>query len=479
MMKTAILFILAAQSLISYSQNCNCRDEFNFIKDHIEKNHGGFNKKIKSPDEPAYKKFTDELEKEIAGLQDSRYCISYLKKYILYLQDHHSNITPATGNQVREDSAAAVEAFLKSPAYLNTEIIKTDSAIIAKRFQKEKKNSFEGIYQTSDKTYTVALLKNKTRRRDYAAVILHSKTPLWKKGQVKFELKQLNDSLFEIFVALRNHSLNYEQLYLKNGQLQLAGWYKPNELIKPVQSNIDNELIKFTILDSSTALLSIRSFDAALYSKLDSAYKKIIPQIKKYPRLIIDVRNNGGGSDWSYNALMPLIYTDPFESDVVEYYSTPDNMKAYQDCNERLQKNNPPGRPVFSAGIAAMKKANPYTFVPMGNGNPVKVVYGKNEGYPGKIAVLYNRFCASSCESLLFEVMHSSKTIMVGENSGGYTGYGNVMNITTPCGNQLSWTTTVYRNQWKYEFVGIPPQYRINEDEKDWVDYTRRLLEKQ
>jgi Peptidase family S41 len=477
MMKFSLLFILFVQSFISYSQNCSCLDEFNFIKNHIEKNNGGFNKKIKSPEEPAYKKFTDDLKKEITVLKDNKYCIAYLKKYILYLQDHHSNITSGPGISVKEDSEAAVKAFLNSPDYLSTEIIIIDSSKIAERFNNRPLNSIEGLYQTPDKAYTVALIKNKTKYRDYAAVILNSKTSLWTRGQVKFELKQLNDSLFEAFISLRNHSLNYEQINFKNGQLQLNGWNKINAISSSTPGNIDNDLIKFTILDSSTTLLSIRSFDAALFSKLDSAYKKVIPVIKKYPTLIIDVRNNGGGSDWSYNALMPLIYTDPFESDVVEYYSTPDNIKAYQAYDDKLQKNNPPGRPVFSSGIAAMKKADPYTFVPMGNGNPVKVAYSKNEGYPTKIAVLYNRFCASSCESLLFEVMHSSKTIMVGENSGGYTGYGNVMTITTPCGNQLFWTTTVYRNQWKYEFVGIPPQYRISEDEKDWVDYTRRLLE--
>ena len=322
------------------------------------------------------------------------------------------------------------------------------------------------------------MLKNKTKSRDYAAIILSSKTTLWTKGQVKFELKQLNDSLFEVFTSLRNHSMNYEQLPFNNGQLQLNGWFKLNTVITNNKAMIDNELIKFIILDSTTTLLSIRSFDAGLYKKLDSAYREIIPVIKKYPHLIIDVRNNGGGSDQSFTALMPLIYSDPFESDVVEYFSTPANIKAYQDYDDRLKQTASARQNVFKAYIEKMKAVSPYSFLFMGNGQPVKVAYKKNDGYPEKIAVLYNRYCASSCESLLFEVMNSKKAIMVGENSGGYTGYGNVMNIQTPCGNTLSWTTSVYREQWKYEFVGIPPQYKVPDNETNWVDYTKRLLNK-
>ena len=173
--------------------------------------------------------------------------------------------------------------------------------------------------------------------------------------------------------------------------------------------------------------------------------------------------------------LMPLIYTGPYESDVVEYYATPANIKAYQDFDDRARLSPTARQNVFKANIDKMKTVQPYSFVTMGDGRPVTIRYTRNEGFPSKVAVLYNRNCASSCESLLFEVMNSKKAILVGENSGGYTGYGNVMNIQTPCGNNLSWTTSVYRNQWKYEFVGIPPQYRIPIQETDWVEYTRRL----
>jgi len=473
-MKTSTIIVFVLLSNYLFSQSCSCIDEFHFVKDHIEKNHAGFNKRIKSPDEPAYKAFTTNLEQEIQKDLTGKYCIVYLKKYILYLQDHHSNIF-GSGTTIREDSAAALEAFFKSPIYLNTETVSIDNDEIYQRL-KNGDRGIEGIYYTADSVYEIAIIKNKTEHRDYAGILLKSKTKLWSPGQVKIEIKKANDSLFEVYSYLRDHTLSYDEIFLTNGELQLPNWYKAGVAGRSNQPVISNGLISFNVLDSSTTLLSIRSFDAGLYQRLDSAYKIVIPQIRNYPYLIIDVRNNGGGSDRSYQPLMPLIYTDPFKSDVVDIYNSPANIKAYRDADDRLRQLPTARQDVFKRDREKMERSPANSFIPMGNGTPQTISYPKNSGKLVKIAVLYNRRCASSCESFLVEVMNSRKTIMIGENSGGYTGYGNVMNITTPCGNTLSWTTIAFRDRWKYEFVGIPPQYKIPEDETDWVEYTRRLL---
>ncbi len=242
------------------------------------------------------------------------------------------------------------------------------------------------------------------------------------------------------------------------------------------RSIIPEKLIEFSVLDSQTTLLSIRSFSSSIYKTLNSVYKIVIPQIKKYRRLIIDIRNNGGGADFAYQPLMPLLYTDTIHNDVVDIYNTPGNLAAYKKFDSISVKNG--NGAVFSRSIVLMEKATPYKFIPMGNGVPSISVLPVNKGYPDKIDILYNKGCASSCESLLFDALYSRKTVFVGENSGGYTGYGDVMNIQTPCGNTLRWTTTVYRDQWRYEFVGIPPQYRVPDRETDWVEYTRKLISK-
>jgi len=50
------------------------------------------------------------------------------------------------------------------------------------------------------------------------------------------------------------------------------------------------------------------------------------------------------------------------------------------------------------------------------------------------------------------------------------------MNIQTPCGNTLAWTTMRFRDHRKYDFVGIAPDHKVPENEMDWVEYTRKLF---
>ena len=71
--------------------------------------------------------------------------------------------------------------------------------------------------------------------------------------------------------------------------------------------NFDNK-IEYKTLNDSTSYLRISSFSSELNAKIDSLYKKIDSEILKKPYLIIDVRNNGGGSDGNVYPLLKYIY---------------------------------------------------------------------------------------------------------------------------------------------------------------------------
>ena len=102
------------------AQNCGCREELNFVRAHMEKNHPGFNSDIKDPNQPGYKSFVASLEKKIADDPSGKYCIVYLKQYMRYLNDHHISFSSGSSVVVKEDSLPAVEAFYKSAAFLSS-----------------------------------------------------------------------------------------------------------------------------------------------------------------------------------------------------------------------------------------------------------------------------------------------------------------------------------------------------------------------
>ncbi len=476
-------FLLIAGILVSYysfAQTCDCKSEFLWVKAFMEKNHPGYNSDIKTPDEPVYKKFTDDLMKSITADKSGNYCIVFLKRYIHFLKDHHSNIS-GTSLPVTESNSDSLKAFLQSPAFINTEVIRFDSAELIKRLSKVEPARIEGVYITPDTTYTIAVIKSRNKNREYAGIILASRTKTWVKGQVKLEINERGDGYRENLLYMRNHSLNYSEWLPESGISPIPGWIKIFPLLnKPSLQTISNELVSFKILDSITSIISIRSFGGQFTRELDSAYKKILPEIKKYPNLIIDVRNNGGGSDRNYNALMPLLYTDPIENDFVELFITEDNKKAYEKMRDEA-KNDPAryganGYQSWQFRINQMQDKPFNSFIPISAKNSTST-YRKETGNPLKVAILYNRGCASSCEQLLIDALFSKKVKLVGEHSGGYIAYGNVMSIKTPCGNTLNWTTTRKNNDRKYEFVGITPQFKVPVGETDWVEHTRRLLQ--
>ena len=478
MNRLILLVALFFSPLLMQAQVCNCEQEFDEVKHHMEQNHPGFITDIKTPDLPAYKQFTESIRQEIRKDKAGKYCLAYLRKYVRYLKDNHTNIN-GFFPPVKEDNPDSLKAFYNSDIYKKTEVINIDSTAFVKKMAKH--NGIEGIYITPDTAYVVALIKDKKEQRDYVAVILDSRTPLWKKGQVKFELKESRDNNYDVFLFMRNHSLNYEQWKKEDGRLVSNGWKKIYPLdsasSEPIPFNRD--LVSFAVLDSSTSLISIRSFGGQFTERLNAAYKEFIPRIKERPNLVIDIRGNGGGSDANFRPLMPLVYTDTIFHDYVELYITDANRKAYTEImNEAKQDTinwGKDGYKIWEYFLGRMEGKKEQSFFPIVSPGSYST-YDPVEKYPLKVALLYDRYTASSAEQLLINSLSSKKTILVGENSGGFIAFGNVMDKRTSCGKMLSWTTTRKVRDRKYEFVGVEPQYKIPAGEKDWVDYTRKLL---
>jgi len=84
----------------------------------------------------------------------------------------------------------------------------------------------------------------------------------------------------------------------------------------------------------------------------------------------------------------------------------------------------------------------------------------------------------AACEGMIIYAMQSDKVITLGENSGGYLGYGNVKSEMVPCGKYIiNSTTTMYSEKSKFEFIGITPQIKLNPDQ-DWVKSAITVLQK-
>lgn len=471
-----LLATLISTALFGQSPQCNCQQDMDYVVRYMEANFPGFRKNVTLDRKQEYREFKASLLAHAEQVTAKNECLKYLTYYVEYFQDNHTKMRTVRNQSVDASSPESVKQFFESEAYRKTENYPLTQDHILQSYPLQ---DIRGIYISSDSTYTVAILSSKTAFRDYIGVVVDSKSPFWKKNQVKFEIKAKADHVFEGFFYDRYHQAFYKTAVPFRDGFLGDFWIKAEQPNRTNHSLNLNQRFEYTVVDS-TVVLRIPSFMEEHTRTIDSLYEAAKADLEKYPYLLIDVRNNGGGNSSNFNGLIPYLYTNPIVNDeTVEWYATKGIIQLYEQTFKEIMKDstqvNPETIHAFRTGIADLKKANPNTFVVQSEADTLRLSPQK---MPQKVGILYNRGCASACEDLLFLAQQSNKTVLLGDHSGGFVGYGNVFTVYTPCyGFGLSCSTTRYGTQWKYEVVGIAPEMALSYD-KDWIEQAITILKK-
>lgn len=453
-------------------KNCGCVQDFDFVVSYLERNLPAYQRDVTPPSRPAYERLKRRLRRAAGTVKRESECLLVLVSYVEFFQDQHTDISGAARPGVSDQDSAAVRRFRASTLYQQTETVRVEPA------RPRSLSAIEGHYQTSDSTYQIQIQPSHTRFRDYVGVIVKSRTPLWRVGQVKLELqRQPAAGHYRLIQYNRNHSASYlGEVRQEQGYLRGSSWQKMGLKLSPRPPAGQPS---YRALTAATAYLRLPSFNGSLQARLDSVYRRVAATAPQ--NLIIDVRGNGGGSDDNVLPLVPLLYTAPFQDDQrEEYYVTPDNVARFAEYYRGMQRDS------AEYGAAALQHVRAtlrwLARAPAGQflADPtvtLNTFTGTVRG-PQRVVILYDRGCASSCETLLFWAKHSTKTTLAGENSGGFVGYGNVFSLPTPClAFTLSSTTLRLPNQVPYEAVGVAPDVRLASGE-DWLIQALRLVEK-
>ena len=234
-------------------------------------------------------------------------------------------------------------------------------------------------------------------------------------------------------------------------------------------------------LSSSTLWLRIPDFDDSRASPLQNILAANAALLASTPNLVIDLRNNGGGADFVYAPLTPLLYSRPIYSVGVEMRATEDNVTLRKAIAEELRTETPEVAKELDRQIARMTAALG-TFVPGGD----QTVYVERLNtvlpFPKRVAVLIDN-AASTGEQFLLEARQSRKVTLFGkENSAGTLDFANVVGMQTPSGRfQVVWATSrsMRLPSDPVDPDGIAPDIRIPADEADPVTFAQRWLERQ
>ena len=456
----------------SRGQTCNCEEQFDFLREKITVNYSGFRDKVTAENESEYLDHTRRFRNMVDTEMPDTTCMRVLRSWTKWFKDGHIQLSASAGTpeEIRQ-------RFQK---WERIDLTETEAKA---QFKTARTDPIEGIWESQSGNYRCAIIRQKNKKRDFAAFVLKADSVWWMPGQVKFNIRGKSQTgRYEIDYFMQNHSLRKSTAVVEGGLLQLDG-LGPWRQVYPIEgppfaASVRQPVFSLEELDEQTLLLTIPTMNESYRKEFKDLIKANKKRFKTHPNLIIDCRGNGGGSDITYYPLRPFLYTKPMIFYYVQTYSTEDNNQKYFD----LAKNKDYPWLWRMAFRKRAKKLQRQLGEYVGKKGTFKKKMGKKFSYPENVAILIDDDCASSCEQFILFARQSDKVTLLGENTAGIKDYGNLHTLDFPNNRfRLHYPTTRYSSvdvDKGIDNIGIPPNVRLGEDTEDWVNFAREYLQK-
>jgi len=260
-------------------------------------------------------------------------------------------------------------------------------------------------------------------------------------------------------------------LYYSNQPQNPATETKPKADIAEINKS---EGIRFTKLSDKTALLCISSFEDKYVDQIEKLLLDNKDELENSEYLIIDIRNNPGGTYDAYDELLPYILTSNTRQVACEYLVTPTliNVVGYWFDDEEGKGEAQRWISMFEGNIG--KYINTDTLdVRL---SKIKI----NENSPKQVAVLVNDKTASSGEAFVLQVKQSKKVKILGIPTYGVVDYGSSGLFNFGCSNyklRMPMWRSMRLPDYPIDNIGVQPDVYLDKSVKDWVKFTVDYLE--
>ncbi len=465
MVRLVFVFILLA-NLNSYAQdNCRCSEVLGQLIVKVESEYPGY--KDKAKDSLAYTSFKKHLiESSFNSNHDN--CIKILKTYAGYFKDGHLVINKK-GNDIESPQIIARDTFETNLTDFNNYLMKS-------------KDSLEGIWVSGD--YKVGLKKDSS---NYVAFVITSKNDSWKTGEIKFKINNNGKAIY----YWGDHTQTIDSYHIQKGcfihfkkaNIAFVREFPPPLLTKENISEELNELEGFYLktISDKTLLFRISSFEYSNTERIKNLLESGKLLLNKYENLIIDVRGNGGGTDYSYRPILPYIYTNPVRQLSGEYMVTQTLINALLKWANGADQNKDAEEIKLVRSDLKRMEGKIGEFIPYS----AEANYGftKQDSvylYPKNVAILVDGHCGSSTEKFLLDAKQSKKVKILGTPTYGSVDYVSVYEFGLDCSNYALYMPTVRMMrlpEYQLDNIGIQPDIYMDKYIEDWVQYAKEYLE--
>lgn len=476
-------YLLLFSTFYGFSQDCNCVDQFNWMKTTFEENDAGFQYVIDNKGKSAYEAHNKEIASKVQAVNGLNECATILNQWLQFFRAGHIGITISNQNNNNSQQDNSEETI--RTRFKDWEQHKVNIKEFKEYVSKLKTPGFEGIWTST--IYTIGVIKEGD---GYVGFIIEADGVYWSEKQVKFKLESKGNSDYKAEFYVKDHSAVFWDKaelvgnnYMKIGNILLKRKDSVFESIPEVENYF--EMIggfdpSFKELSNNSVLLRIPSFQISFKKKIDSLLKVHHDKIINAENFIIDIRNNGGGSDAAYRNMIPYLYTNPIREVGVEFLSTPLN-------NARMDKiiNNPEypedTKEWARNGLEKLNN-NPNKFVKLGDEEIEIQTEEQVYANPKNVAIIINKNNGSTSEQFLLAAKQSKKVKLFGVTTVGALDISNMNFVEFPCGNmQLGYclSKSLRIPGMAIDGKGIQPDYYIDKSIPDykWINFVQAILE--
>lgn len=355
--------------------------------------------------------------------------------------------------------------------------------------QTDKPKRYEGFWVNDYNNCIIALKQEGDKPLLYKGYVIASRdSNLLYPGMTGVELERNNEGqYFGTFVSGYTGSQFYVTTGFRNDSVFTTGanskWKKLKKYIPYMLSNLPvfNKNASGTLLDEDHYLITIPGNTELNTILVDSIVKRDYAKICKAKKLIIDLRNNLGGTVRTYNPLMPFIYTGPIVRTNAYAYCTEDGIANEMEHIDAYRKSKDVDAAFLKSWLELIgeKRRKIGGFI---SGAADTLVYDSVMTMPQQVAILVNYACQSAAEMMLLECKQSKKVTLFGEHTMGAVDQLSYFPIELPSKKYKLLMATGKRiippGGAPIDGVGIYPDVPISDHITDWLEFVKTYYEK-
>lgn len=491
---TLVLSAASAERTSAASRSVPNMTDFNFVVEKMRQNYAGYADKTQGDEGKRLDRLTAELSAKAERADDSELA-DLIREWLAFFQDQHVGLGMAAmeGGSTAEIDPKEARRLAGLGPRLAWDETRVQKYLAGRGTQREP---LEGIWEDNEGNYRIGIVvqpevgSRAASPGTMVAVILTSKTDTWSPGQIKCVFNSNQPGVYKARYYLRDHATLVEttaRLFAGGAFLTFEGL---DGYFRRIAPKMDTDLpdpdrvfggSKFFLrrLSDKTLWLRLPHFACDAKPEVDRLLADNRTALESTPNLVIDLRQNGGGCDFTYQEVLAWLYARPIYTVDVEYLSTPDNIAQ----TERL---------LNVADIPDEDKAEISTLLDRMKGNQGKFVTANDRGidittlpevrpYPKRVGIIITG-AGSSGEQFVLAARQSHKVTLFGGRTSGVLDYSNVRSLDLPSGRFTLYypiSRSLRLPEERIDNVGIAPDISVGDNVEDVVGFVQSWLERQ